>query len=196
MNLALFDFDGTITRKDSMLEFLKYAVGRKNYYLGLLQLSPGLLAYLFGYISNDIAKQRLVSHFFKGWNQSELQEIGNKYALQEIPKIVRKSAIEKIRWHQHQGDQVVVVTASIDLWLMRWCDEYKLALISTQLEAREGAITGCFASKNCFGPEKAVQIKKRYQLSDYDTIYAYGDSRGDREMLELASIVFYKEFSD
>jgi len=51
MNLALFDFDGTITRKDSMLEFLKYAVGQKNYYLGLFRLSPGLLAYNIAKIS-------------------------------------------------------------------------------------------------------------------------------------------------
>jgi len=59
-----------------------------------------------------------------------------------------------------------------------------------------GVVTGKLLSKNCYGIEKANRIQEVYNLSDYKHIYAYGDSRGDRELLELADESFYKPFRD
>ncbi|MCK5691121.1 HAD-IB family hydrolase, partial [Myxococcota bacterium] len=164
-------------------------------YAGLLWLSPMLTAYIFKLIPNHVAKEKLISHFFRGWERTRFYELADAYALKEIDKIVRPGALKKIRWHQEQGHEVVVVSASVECWLKRWCEKEKVELIGTRLEVIEGKLSGKFATKNCHGPEKVVRIKSRYELSDYETIYAYGDSSGDKEMLVLAGESYYRHFA-
>ncbi len=194
MRLALFDFDGTITTKDSMVEFIQYAVGKRKYYFGLLRLSPMLMAYKLNLYSNDKAKERLLAYFFKKITIKEFQEIVIGYDKNELDKIVRKEAIAKILWHKKQGDEVVVVSASMECWLKLWCDRQNIKLIATKLEIENGKFTGKFATPNCYGEEKVTRLKELYPTEKYSHIYAYGDSRGDRELLKLADEAFYKPF--
>jgi HAD superfamily phosphoserine phosphatase-like hydrolase len=88
----------------------------------------------------------------------------------------------------------VVVSASVECWLGPWCDKNGLDLIGTQLEIKDNRVTGKLLSKNCYGKEKVNRIRERYDLNSFDFIYAYGDSRGDDEMLELAQEKYYKPF--
>jgi len=194
MRLALFDFDGTITTKDSMVEFIKYAVGKKKYYFGLLRLSPLLIAYKLKLYANDKAKERFLAYFFKELTIKEFQKMVIGYDENELDKIVRKEAIEKIGWHKKQGDEVVVISASMECWLKLWCDRQKVKLIATKLEIENGKFTGKFSTKNCYGEEKVNRLQKLYQTEKYSHIYAYGDSQGDRELLALADEAFYKPF--
>lgn len=196
MKLAIFDFDGTITTKDTLAEFIKFAVGKSTYYLGLFSLSPMLTAYKLKLIRNDIAKEKLITHFFKGWDADKFQKIANQYSCEQIDKITRPKAIEQIRWHQQQGHKVVIVSASMECWLKAWCEKNHIDLISTCLEINDNKLTGVFFGKNCYGIEKANRVKDAYDLSQYDHIYAYGDSRGDKELLALAHESFYKPFRD
>ena len=80
--------------------------------------------------------------------------------------------MKKIIWHQEQGHKVVVVSASMECWLKKWCEKYSIDLIATRLEIQDGKLTGKFATKNCYGPEKANRIKEVYDLSQFDYIYA------------------------
>ncbi len=196
MKLVLFDFDGTITTKDSLVDFIQYAVGKSTYYVGLLKLSPMLVAYTFKLIPNHIAKEKLIAHFFKGWDTDRFQKLAEQYSSEQINKIIRPKAIEKIKWHQEQGHKVVIVSASIECWLEAWCDIQNIELISTQLEMGDNKLTGKFATKNCYGIEKANRVLNAYNINDYEYICAYGDSRGDRELLALADASFYKPFRD
>jgi len=195
MNIAFFDFDGTITTKDSLPCFIRYAVTTPNYLIGLLKLSPILIAYTLKLIPNYIAKEKLIVYFFKDWNTHDFQQLAKQFSLEEIDKITRPKAIKQIKWHQQQGHKVVVVSASIEYWLKPWCDKNHIDLISTRLEIRNDKITGKFATQNCYGSEKASRIKEQYNLTEYNIIYAYGDSRGDTEMLELANKPFYQYFN-
>jgi phosphatidylglycerophosphatase C len=192
--IAFFDFDGTITTKDSLADFIQYAVGKTNYYVGLFTLSPMLIAYMLKFIPNHIAKEKLIAHFFKSGDARQFQKLAEQYSLERIDKIVRPKAIEKIRWHQNQGHQVVIVSASIESWLRAWCDKNNIELIATCLEVKGCKLTGKFATKNCYGLEKANRVKEAFELSLYDHIYAYGDSHGDKELLALAVESFYKPF--
>jgi len=194
MKLALFDFDGTITTKDSLVDFIQFAVGKPSYYAGLTKLSPMLTAYTLKLIPNDIAKERLIGHFFGEWESEKFQQLAEQYSFEKIDTIVRPEAMERVRWHQGQGDHVVIVSASMECWLTGWCKKKNIELISTQLETIDGRLTGRFATKNCYGVEKANRVKEIYNLEEYDHIYAYGDSRGDRELLALANESFYKPF--
>ncbi|NOQ14615.1 MAG: HAD-IB family hydrolase [Methyloprofundus sp.] len=194
MNLALFDFDGTITSKDSLVDFIQYAVGKPKYYSGLLVLSPILMAFKLKLIANDHAKQQLISYFFKNWQETEFQRIATEYSVQQIDKITRPKAMQKIAWHQQQGHDLVIVSASMQSWLNQWCEQQGITLISTQLEMQDGLVTGKFATKNCHGAEKVARIKAQYNLSEYREIYAYGDSSGDKEMLAIATQPHYRYF--
>jgi HAD superfamily hydrolase (TIGR01490 family) len=190
--LALFDFDGTITHKDSLLDFVQYAIGKPAYYKGLLALSPTLLAFKLTLIRNDIAKQTFIAHFFRDWDYVHFKKIADDYSQNAIDHIVRPEMREKLQWHQQQGHDTVIVSASIETWLKPWCEKNNVDLIATQLEVIDNKMTGKFSSKNCYGAEKARRINEQYDLSIYQTIYAYGDSSGDKEMLALADITYYK----
>lgn len=100
----------------------------------------------------------------------------------------------KIEWHQSQGHHVVVVSASLECWLRPWCEQNTLELIATRLDITDGKVSGRLLSKNCYGIEKANRIKEKFDLNQFDTVYAYGDSRGDKEMLDLAHEKHYKPF--
>ena len=195
MNLALFDFDGTLTSKDSLSDFIQYAVGKPAYYFGLILLSPVLLVYLSGLIRNDVAKQKLMARYFKGWSFERYQQVANDYSRSEIEKIVRQQAIEKLNWHQQQGDRVIIVSASMEDWLKPWCDSKGVELLATRLMTENGIISGEFATPNCHGKEKVKRVRELLNLSDYDRIFAYGDSSGDTEMLAIADEGFYRKFS-
>jgi phosphatidylglycerophosphatase C len=62
------------------------------------------------------------------------------------------------------------------------------------LEVKNGVVTGKIDGKNCNGKEKAKRIKQAINLNEYDSIYAYGDSAGDKQMLALATYTYYKNF--
>lgn len=195
MKIAFFDFDGTITKKDSMIEFIRFVFGNKKTFLGLLLLSPIIFLYKLKLISNHLAKQKLLSFFFSNYKIAQFTDFAHEYSLQHIDKIVRNDALQRINWHKNQGHQVVVVSASIDAWLKPWCERNKLDLIATKLNLKSGYITGQFDKKNCYGIEKVNRIKEIYKLEKYEFIYVYGDSDGDKEMLSLANKSYYKYFN-
>ncbi|MGJ0355679.1 HAD-IB family hydrolase [Aliarcobacter cryaerophilus] len=196
MPLALFDFDGTITTDDSLLKFIRFVVGDRRFLLGLVVLSPMLVLYKLKLIPNYKAKQYMLSWFFKGMRKVDFLKVANEYSLVHIDKILRPKAIEKINWHKNQGHKVVVVSASIECWLRPWCEKNNLELIATKLEIKDDIVTGKLLSKNCYGVEKVNRIKELYDLENFDYIYAYGDSSGDKQMLEISHEKFYKTFRD
>lgn len=194
--IAFFDFDGTITTDDSLLKFIRFVVGDRRFLVGLLFLSPMLVLYKLKLIANYKAKQNLLSWYFRGMKKEDFFEVSSNYSLNHIDKIVRKKAIERINWHKKQGDKIVIVSASIDCWLRPWCERNNLELIATKLDLSDDKIIGKFLTKNCYGQEKVNRIKEIYNLKEFDYIYAYGDSSGDKEMLSLANENYYKPFRD
>lgn len=196
MKLALFDFDGTITTKDSLINFIRFVVGDVKFILGITLLSPMLTAYKLKLIPNYKAKQMMLSYFFKGMAEQQFQTMGQEYSLKHIDTILRPKAMEKIAWHKKQGHKIVVVSASIECWLKPWCDKNSLELIATKMEIKDSIVTGKLLTKNCYGIEKVNRVKAAYNLNDYNYIYAYGDSHGDRELLGLANESFYKPFRE
>lgn len=192
--IAFFDFDGTITTDDSLLKFIKFVVGDKRFLVGLISLSPMLVLYKLKIIPNYKAKEYLLSWYFKGMRKEIFFEVARKYSLIHIDKILRPKAMERINWHKQQGHKIVVVSASIDCWIRPWCEKNNLELIATKLDISEENITGKFLTKNCYGQEKVNRIRKDYDLRNFDFIYAYGDSSGDKEMLALANEKYYKPF--
>jgi phosphatidylglycerophosphatase C len=195
MNIAFFDFDGTISKDDSLFKFIRFAVGDIKFIIGLIILSPVLTLYKVKLIPNYKAKQKMLSWYFKSYSKNEFKNAANEYSLNQIDSILRPKANVKLAWHKEQSHKIVIVSASIDCWLRPWCEKNGYELIATQLEIIEDVITGNFLTKNCYGQEKVNRIKEKYNLKDYELIYAYGDSKGDKEMLSIADKKYYKYFN-
>ena len=196
IKIAFFDFDGTITTDDSLIKFIRFVVGDTKFIIGTIVLSPTLTAYKLKLIPNYKAKHYMLSYFFKGMSEEKFMQVANEYSLNHIDTILRPKAMEKIAWHKEQGHKIVIVSASIECWLKPWCDKNNLDLIATKLQIKDGIVTGKFLTKNCYGIEKVNRIQEQFNLNDYNYIYAYGDSSGDKELLELANESFYKPFRD
>jgi len=153
---------------------------------------PVIAAYKMNVIPNDRAKEKMMSYFFEGWEFARFLKIASDYSKDKLPQLIRREMLEKIKWHKCQHHEVVVVTASLEHYLHDWCNEQEVSLIGTRLEVRDGIVTGRFATSNCYGIEKVRRIRENFSLMQYDYIYAYGDSRGDREMLDLAHEKYYR----
>lgn len=185
--IAVFDLDGTITTKDTYLEFIKYAKGTFRYYLGLGILSLSILAYYMKLLPNYRLKEKFFSHFFKGIEVNTLKQTGDNYSEEEIPKITRQGAKEVLNWHNLKGHDILILSASADIWLEKWCSNNNYELICTRFEVKDGVYSGKLRGKNCFGLQKKVLLEEYMASQNYSYSYGYGDSSADRYFLELVN---------
>ena len=109
-----------------------------------------------------------------------------------IPGVVRAEASAKIAWHKQRGDTVVVVSASLDVYLSAWCRSLGLDLICSELDDRDGVLTGRYRFGDCTGAEKARRVVERYDISRYAVVHAYGDTSEDRALLALGHRRYYR----
>jgi phosphatidylglycerophosphatase C len=194
--LVLFDFDGTLTKKDSLLHFVKFAVGSFRFYVGLLLLSPTLLGLKMKWIKPQATKEKLIYFYLKGFKKAQLQEIAENYTRTKLLSIFRKTALERLLWHKEQKHEIYVVSASAELWLAAWCKNENIGLIATKLAFDNEKLIKKFATPNCNGEEKVNRIKQEIDLQQFDTIFAYGDTEGDILMLSLAQKPHFQYFKD
>lgn len=192
MNLALFDFDGTITSSDTWTPFMRAAVRPVRMVAGGVIMSPVVLGYQLGMVSASTARQAVVRVGFHGTDAATIRKLGVHYAATMLPRTMRQLALERIAWHRAQGDHIVVVSGSLDVYLGPWCAARGLDCICSALEERGGRLTGRYVKGDCSGPEKVRRIRQGYDLTRYSVVYAYGDSGEDREMLALAHRKYYR----
>lgn len=192
--LVLFDFDGTITTKDTLLEFLIFYRGYTRFLAGMIWLSPILVMYKLKLIPNWKAKQYCLRHFIGGENADKFRAKCSEFTQRILPGLIRPGAAAAIRKYAGENATVAVVSASAENWVSPWCEQNGLLCVATQLEIENGTITGNLCGENCYGPVKASRIRQQFNLSAYNEIIAYGDSSGDREMFALAHRQFYRPF--
>jgi HAD superfamily hydrolase (TIGR01490 family) len=192
MNLALFDFDGTITFKDSFAPFIKLSVNASMPITARIRALPVIAGYKMGIVSASRTRSKISALVFRGRPESEIRELGSNYARGTLPGTIRPKAEKRIAWHKAQADTVVVVSAALDMYLAEWCRLASLDVICTELEVVDGVLTGRYRGGDCVGPEKLRRIKQRYRLEDFAEIYAYGDTIEDSAMLSLASHRYFR----
>ncbi|MCS4174776.1 HAD-IB family hydrolase [Salinibacter ruber] len=195
--VAVFDFDGTLTRRDSLLPFLWQIAGPWAFIRNATILLPTLLRYAVGTLENGPAKERVLGQFLAGKPTGEIQAVAESFATKTIPSLLDPEAVRRLRWHQKQGHMTVLVTASPELYARPWSEAEGFdKALGTRLETEDGVFTGQFATPNCHGPEKTRRLAVEGPDLRGATIYAYGNSRGDRELLAMADHRFYRTFGD
>lgn len=195
--IAVFDFDGTITRKDTLIEFIRYVKGSAALYWGLLLHLPWIVLMKLHLYDNGKTKEQVFTWFFRGISLETFDELGKAFYQTQSAKLIYTEARKKIKEHLKQGDIIVILSASIENWVQPFASALQAeGLLGTQVEVAEGKLTGRFATPNCYGAEKVNRLKAWLEanVKEYPYIIAYGDSRGDKELLEFANENHYKQF--
>lgn len=196
--IAVFDFDGTITTRDTLIPFLFRSFGAARFLGNIIRSVSALIGYSIRLLPNDVAKERVLVNFLEGMGKQKLESLGNVFAHEVVPGMVRERAMDRLKWHQAQGHLCVIISASLDVYLKPWAASVGIQdVLCTSLEVDDsGKLTGRLASANCYGAEKRRRLLE--WLGDHSRycIYAYGDSRGDRELLEIADHSFYRSIPE
>ena len=192
--LALFDFDKTITDRDTFLPFLLFSFGWFRTMLVLSFLFPQALICLAGFMSRKKFKEMVFKLTIKGWTKEKFHDVAQDFYNQKVKSYLRKPALDEIKMHLENGADVSLVSASPEDWLWPFTEEYGINLIGTRLEIKDGRYTGNIVGGNCRKAEKVNRVKEVYNLENYSDIYAYGDSRGDKEMLEMSNHPHFRTF--
>lgn len=185
--VAAFDFDGTITYGDSLGWFCYDAVGPFRAVVVFATLAPALIRYLFGRSSRKILKEECLTTFFKGMPYDAFQKLADNFAHGLLRKKIKPDMREKIRQHKNQGDTLVLLSASIETYLIPWANEAGFDhILASRLEVVDGKVTGKLLGENCRGQEKVRRFNEIMgDRSSYE-LTAYGNSDGDKELLEYA----------
>lgn len=195
MEVHAFDFDGTLTRRDTLVEFIRYVKGDKEFLKCFLRYSPQLVAMKVGLYPNWKVKRQVFSYCFAGMKEEVFKDFSTRFA-QAKSSLMRPAGVEKIRSLLQDDCQVVVVSASVENWVRPFFGDLSDAIqfLCTRVEVKDGVLTGRFLTKNCFGKEKVARLRTLYPDRRAIELTAYGDSRGDREMLDYANEGYYRPF--
>ena len=181
--LFAFDFDGTLTTRDTLIEFIRYACGTARFLLGFLLYSPLLVMMKLRLYSNGKAKQKVFAHFFKGMTIEAFNTLCQDFASTHR-HLLRLEVVSQLEQALSEGAEVLIVSASIDNWVQPFFPKVKV--LGTQIEVIDGRLTGRFLTPNCYGQEKVRRILTLHPDRSAYHLTAYGDSRGDRKMLAFA----------
>lgn len=196
LSIAAFDFDGTLTYHDTLFHFLLFSQGKLSALSKLFLEVPNLALYAMGKIARQQAKEGVLTRFFAGQPMEKIRRIGQEFASAQLQKHLKPEAMRKLKWHQQQGHKCVLISASVDVYLDPWAKQAGIdhVICSQMAQAPNGLATGKLQGLNCWGPEKSRRLTEYLGDRSNYNIYAYGDSRGDKELLEMADYPFYRTF--
>ena len=190
VTVAAFDVDNTLTVRDCVVPFMK-SVGGVSRLSKVLFSDLGTTFQSIRRRDRDSLKMKFVEGIFAGKNSREVESLGIQFASKVADKWLRSDVATRMRWHQEQGHVVILVSASLGAYLHPLGDLLEVdAVLCTELEEKDGLLTGKLVGQNCRGREKASRVQKWCQdsgIATEDLVYAYGDSSGDTELLELFS---------
>lgn len=193
--IVAFDFDGTLTVKDSFTAFLKWRTPPGRWILGGLRLIPAAIGYLFHRDRGRI-KAAAVGEYLRGVTRGELESDARRFAELHSRKLLRPDAV--IAWKRWRGERVrlVIVTASPDIVVGPFARGLGADdLIGTPLAFDENdRVTGAFSGANCRGAEKVARLRAAFG-DRLRVRAAYGDTGGDTEMLAIAEEPYFRAFT-
>jgi phosphatidylglycerophosphatase C len=194
--IVAFDFDGTLTIRDSFTAFLRWRAGPGAWALGLVKMAPAVATYARDRDRGRI-KAASVREFLKGVTRAQLEQDAEAFADQIRDRFMRPDALACWNDWGDKGAYRVIVTASPETTVRPFARRLGAdALLGTQLVFDDqDRVTGAFATENCRGEEKVRRLRQAYG-EDVALTAAYGDTSGDTEMLAMAETPGYRVFTE
>lgn len=190
VTVAAFDVDNTLTVRDCVVPFMRSAAGTGRLMKVMLS-NIGDTIQNFRRRDRDALKAKFVAGIFSGKSASVVEELGVQFASKVADRWLRSDVAARMRWHQEQGHVVILVSASLGAYLHPLGDLLEVdAVLCTEMEEIDGVLTGRLVGKNCRGEEKVSRVQKWREeagIDVQDLVYAYGDSSGDKQLLDLFS---------
>ncbi|MFC5388244.1 HAD-IB family hydrolase [Brevundimonas bullata] len=193
--IVAFDFDGTLTIRDSFTAFLRWRVGAAGWAIGLAKMAPALAAYIVDRDRGRI-KAASVREFLHGVERAALEAEAERYADQVWDRFMRPDALACWKAWGEKGAHRVIVTASPETTVAPFARRLGAeGLLGTQLVFdSQDRVTGAFAGENCRGEEKVRRLRAAYG-DDMTLAAAYGDTSGDTEMIAIAAEKGFRVFT-
>jgi phosphatidylglycerophosphatase C len=194
--VAAFDLDGTLTEGGSVFPWLKSIAGRGRTWRAALSLAVPLT---IGAVRSsrwaDNAKERLFKKLLRGIDEQVIIAASRAFALRHLEHEGRALMLERLAWHRSQRHDVVIVSASPQVYVDVMTEQLGAqGGLGTRLAVDpRGRLTGGYLGKNCRGTEKLRRLDQWITERHYPTppvLFAYGNSRGDRRMLRGATYPF------
>lgn len=191
--LYCFDFDGTLTYKDTMFMYLRF-YDPARFRIQFLRHVPLFILLKLRLAETEKVKKSFIGSILRGQTREKIEKKSQQFFEQHYPKIVRENALDFIKNIDRDNTQSLLVTASLDIWAKPFAEALQMQLVSTRAEFKNGVFTGNFIGKNCNGKEKLIRIQEEIDHSKYDKIIAFGDTSGDKYMLRWANEGHYQFF--
>ena len=194
--VAAFDLDGTLTEGGSVFPWLRHVAGSARTFQRTLRL---IVPLSIGAIRSgqwaDSAKERLFHGLLAGRTLDDILDQSRSFALEHLAHEGRANVLARLAWHLAQGHDVVIVSASPQIYVEVIAEALgAVAGLGTRLGVDpRGTLTGSYLGRNCRGREKMRRLDAWIVARDYEippTVYAYGNSRGDRRLLSGATHPF------
>jgi phosphatidylglycerophosphatase C len=186
--VAAFDVDGTLTTADMVVPFLRRTAGTSRLVRRMLG-APVSLTRAGLRRDRDALKAASAAATFRGLPLEAVRADARQFAHDVHERHLRVEVVESLRAHLATGDTVVLVSASFEVYLEPLAELLGAHdVIAVRLEVDDsGILTGRLDGPNCRGPEKVVRLHEWLDRNaggrEAVRLIAYGDSRGDRELL-------------
>lgn len=191
--LYCFDFDGTLTYKDTMFLYLEFYNSSK-FKLQFVKHIPLFALLKFNLLDAEKVKKSFISSILKGQSKQKIEKKSQDFFEKYYPTVFRENALDFIKNIDHSQTDCYIVSASLDIWVKPFAEKFDMKLLATQAEFKNDIFTGNFLGKNCNGAEKVNRIKEAVANIKYDKTIAFGDTSGDKEMLDWANEGQFKFF--
>ncbi|WP_026941081.1 HAD-IB family phosphatase [Hellea balneolensis] len=195
VEIVVFDFDGTITTDDTFRLFLRYYAGVAKWALNILLLLPVFVGYALKIVDRNQAKIYVIRRFFKNAPVERLNARAASFAEEIIPSLIRPQAQSCLDDKKSDLESLYICSASIAPYLRAWGESQNIHnILATELETDGNRYTGEIKGWNIWGEGKVRRILAEFAPHPVKIIEAYGDSRGDREMLHAAEASYFRPF--
>ncbi len=191
--LYLFDFDGTLTYKDTMFLFLKFYDPAK-FSVQFLKHIPLFMLLKLKLADAEAVKKSFISAILKGQSRYQLEKKAQQFFEENYPAVFRENALDFISNIDRTHTESYIITASLDLWVKPFAEKLDMKLLATQAEFKNDIFTGNFVGKNCNKQEKVERVKIEIGDKKFGKIIAFGDTSGDKPMFKFANESHYRFF--
>ncbi len=184
--VAYFDFDGTLTNRDTLIPFLIYVIGSVRFSLKLYILLPILFAYWLKIITNELAKEKAITVLLKGYSLEYIEAQAYKFAHDKLDHYIKPEVYAKLEYHLEHKHSIVLISANLAIYLRYWALRHHIDdVIATEIEFINNICTGRLKTRNCYGIQKIRRIEEYLKVKNaqFSYSYAYGNSPGDYQLL-------------